>query len=171
MIQDSINQMLATAAIGTKLASSGIEYSRGVKMDQLQNEKAKAMSQLNPNTPEAMLDPQGKIERAEAIQEKINKLGNKKIFPSAKLQQQAFASKGETEQGVTNFLEGFSPEGRQAFGLKTPSEIRAEQEAQKAQEAQRNALIRIQNRAEQINRFKQHKGFIGGYRDEAMGGR
>lgn len=164
MIQDSINQMLGTIALGSRLASDSIGASRAGKMAQLQQDQQKAFRQLDPTKLEAIVDPKGKIEKAENIQAEINKLGNRKIFPNTKLAMQAMESKGATEDTIQNFKQGFSAPARKGLGVQFPEEIAAEQ-------AKQRALQAIHARANQAYEFKQHKGFIGGYRDEAMGGK
>ena len=164
MIQDSVNQLLGTAAIGTKLISGAIGANRSAQMAQLQKEQGAAFRDLDPTKPEALVNPKEKIEKAENIQAQIDKLGNKKFFPSSDLAVKAMESSGATEGTIQNFKQGFSAPARKGLGIQFPEEIAAEQ-------AKQRALQAIYNRANQAYEFKQHKGFIGGYRDEAMGGK
>jgi hypothetical protein len=90
MIQDSINQMLATAAIGTKLASGSIAESKNLKMEKLSQQQQKNLDTAHTwedgNTPP---DPQEKLKQINETQRQIEKLGNSKVFPNTNLLQRS----------------------------------------------------------------------------------
>ena len=147
MIQDSINQMLATAAVATKFAAGGVQDARAAKMGKLQAQKAEHIEKnLDPTKTEAMVDPKGKIDEAQALQKKIDKLGNKKLFPSKELAQTASQEHFATNKAVSGFQEGFSPEARRAFNIQTPSEVEAEMRQRAINERTQRLLSGVQNR-------------------------
>ena len=86
MIQDSINQLLATAAIGTKLASGAIADSKAMKMEQLSQKQQHNLDTAHTweegNTPP---NPQEKLKQINETQRQIENLGRSKVFPSSDL--------------------------------------------------------------------------------------
>ena len=147
MIQDSINQLLDRAAIGTRLGAEGIQGNRASKMAKLNAKKAELTAgNLDPTQLEAMVNPQEKIAEVEGLQKKINKLGNSKFFPSPKLANTAAAENANTNAAVMNFKQGFSPEARKAMGIQLPSEIEAQKRIAAEKERTQRLKSGVENR-------------------------
>ena len=140
MIQDSINQLLGTAAIAAKLTEGKVSEMKDVKMTKLQQQKSDIMKKLDPNDPTTMGDAKGNIQAAEDIQKKIDKLGNSRWFPNAAMKKTAVIERANTERGINEYKEGFSADVRKAFGIQTPSEIEAER-LQLAERERTQALL------------------------------
>lgn len=109
MIQDSINQMLATAAIGTKLLSGGIAEAKGIKMENLTAQQEKNLAKLAPgegNSDEvAFFDDEAKkrLSDVATTQHKMDKLGKSKFFPNAKAKQMANQYGSRTDEAIQRF--------------------------------------------------------------------
>lgn len=95
MIQDSINQMLATAAIGTKLLSGGITDAREAKMGNLQAQQDRNLEKLKTGPsakPDQYISDEEAAKGVKAVEETqsaMNKLGKKKLFPNPRITQTA----------------------------------------------------------------------------------
>ena len=94
MIQDSINQLLGTAAIGAKFISGEVNASRGLQMDAAKQSIGQSKSIID--------DPKSDINQKEMAQDNIDKqldtaqkIGNSKFFPSKGLRAQANLLQGE----------------------------------------------------------------------------
>lgn len=96
MIQDSVNQMLATAAIGAKFVSGEINTNRGLQMD---------AAKSNIEASKKVIDnPKSDVNQREMAQENIDKqvaqaqkIGGHKFFPNKGLRAQANALQREME--------------------------------------------------------------------------
>lgn len=158
MIQDSINQLLGTVAIGTKLASQGIQDAKGLKMEKLQGEKAQAITNMEEGR--GFKEPKEYVAEVEKAQNKINKLGGSKFFPNTELQKQARMEQATTDKALTNYKSHLSYDIRNEQGLLSPAEL----EQQKLNLAEREVRQRLING---VNNRQAHKSFRQALREQS----
>lgn len=93
MIQDSVNQLLGTLAIGSRLASTSINEMRDIKMSNLAAQQEENLANLQKeNVDDSMLiegEPEKRLGAVEATRAKMEKLGNKRLWPNSALQKTA----------------------------------------------------------------------------------